>query len=79
MTVACVLHVAYRRAIVCLLLLCILPFRAQAQEVDTNQVNDYLSKIWPMHFRDIDSALNRWLESIPSHRTSLIQDIDLLK
>lgn len=58
MTVARVLNAFFCRAIVCLLLLHFLPFRAHSQEADTNQVNDYLSKIWPMHFRDIDSALN---------------------
>lgn len=34
------------------------PARLAAQAIDTNQINKDLARAWPMHFRDIDSALN---------------------
>ncbi|HEU4717938.1 MAG TPA: SpoIIE family protein phosphatase [Bacteroidia bacterium] len=40
-----------------MLLLVFVPFRGVSQEPDTNKINEVFAKIWPMHYRNMDSAM----------------------
>jgi serine phosphatase RsbU (regulator of sigma subunit) len=48
----------FRLMLPAVLVLLLAPSKIRAQVADTNKINAIYATIWPMHFRDIDSALN---------------------